>query len=209
MKLRIRIVINFILALSVLLVWGYMFLGSESFLSSPGLTSLKYFTVLSNIFAGVTSALWAIVAIKGKDTKAVDILKFVSTVAVMITFSVVLFFLRPVYKDVPMYSGANLGFHLLIPLAELIEFVIFNKTKISIKERLFAGIPAFLYGAVYLLNIGINGKGEWPDTNDWYGFLNWGLPIGMVIFFGIVLVSILLGFLIIGILKIRDKITGN
>lgn len=208
MKQKIRIIINLILAIIVVLVWGYMFLGSDSFLSSSGFTSLKYFTVLSNIFAGVTSALWAAIAIKGKDTKTADILKFVSTVAVMVTFSVVAFFLRPVYKDYPMYSGANLWFHLLIPLAELLEFVIFNKTKIGIKERLFAGIPAFIYGSVYLLNIAINGKGEWPDTNDWYGFLNWGLPVGMGIFFGIVLISILLGLLIVVILKIRDKITG-
>ena len=119
MKKKTRNVINIALSLIVLLVWGYMFLGSDSFLSSSGFTSLKYFTVLSNIFAGVTSAIWAIVAIKGKDTKVPDVLKFVSTVAVMVTFSVVAFFLRPVYKDYPMYSGANLWFHLLIPLLEL------------------------------------------------------------------------------------------
>jgi len=31
-----------------------------------------------------------------------------------------------------------------------------------------------LYGAAYLFNIMINGKGTWPDTNDRYGFLDRG-----------------------------------
>ena len=208
MKQKIRIAINLMLALIVLAVWGYMFLGSDSFLSSSGFTSLKYFTVLSNIFAGAVSAIWAIAAIRGKDTKHIDVLKYVSVVAVMVTFCVVAFFLRPVYKDYPMYSGANLWFHLLIPLAELIEFIVFDETKIKAKHSLLAGIPAFIYGTVYLLNVLINGKGEWPDTNDWYGFLNWGLPAGIGIFLGIVLFSVLLGFLILGLLRIRDKLFG-
>ena len=40
----------------------------------------------------------------------------------------------------------------------------------------------FVYGTVYLTNILVNGTGVWPDTNDFYGFMNWGLPVGIVIF---------------------------
>ena len=50
-------------------------------------------------------------------------------------------------------------------------------------------IPSFLYGTVYLLNNLINGIGEWPDGNDWYGFLNWGFPVGIIIYLGVILVT--------------------
>ncbi|MBO7452961.1 MAG: hypothetical protein J6U54_21730 [Clostridiales bacterium] len=209
MTRKIRIALNIILFAIVIAVWLYMFKSSESFLSSPGLTNLKYFTVLSNLYAGVTSLVWAVFAIKDKDRKdaykTADILKYTSTVALMVTFCVVLFFLKPLYRDLPMYSGANFWFHLIIPLWGIIEFIIFNKTKLGIKENLYTGVPAFIYGLCYLLNILINGKGEWPDSNDWYGFLNWGLPVGLVIFMMIVLISVLLGFFIRGMLKIRYK----
>ena len=46
------------------------------------------------------------------------------------------------------------------------------------------------------MNILINGIGVWPDTNDWYGFLNWGLPMGLVIFAGLCLITWLAGALI-------------
>jgi uncharacterized protein (DUF486 family) len=45
----------------------------------------------------------------------------------------------------------------------------------------------------------VNGIGEWPDTNDWYGFLNWGWPVGIAIFVFVILlnwgVAVLLRFL--------------
>lgn len=61
--------------------------------------------------------------------------------------------------------------------------------RIPLSKTLFAMIPSFLYGTVYLLNNLINGIGEWPEGNDWYGFLNWGLPIGIAIYLGIIIVS--------------------
>ena len=38
-----------------------------------------------------------------------------------------------------------------------------------------------MYAVYYVLNMVINGIGEWPATNDWYGFLNWGIGPGAVI----------------------------
>ena len=52
-----------------------------------------------------------------------------------------------------------------------------------------------VYGAVYLANIGINGIGEWPETNDWYLFLSWGYPTGILIFAIICLVTWLIGLM--------------
>jgi len=54
---------------------------------------------------------------------------------------------------------------------------------------LVSGAPALVYGACYLANILINGRGEWPNSNDWYGFMNWGFGVSIVIFAVIVFVS--------------------
>ena len=46
-----------------------------------------------------------------------------------------------------------------------------------------AAVPTLLYGIGYLLNIMINGiGGPWPYTNDFYAFLSWGWPVGILIF---------------------------
>jgi hypothetical protein len=64
-------------------------------------------------------------------------------------------------------------------------------------------IPPLLYGTVYLLNNVINGRGEWPDTNDWYAFLAWGYPAGIAIFGVICGVTWLLGFMMRKLQKAR------
>ena len=53
---------------------------------------------------------------------------------------------------------------------------------IPFRWTLYTMIPVLIYGAFYLGNILINGVGVWPDTNDFYGFVNWGLPVGIGIF---------------------------
>ncbi|MBP5745611.1 MAG: hypothetical protein J6W58_04845, partial [Lachnospiraceae bacterium] len=67
---------------------------------------------------------------------------------------------------------------------------------IPLNKTLFAMIPSFLYGTFYLLNNLINGVGQWPDGNDWYGFLNWGLPVGIVIYISVILVTWLIACLL-------------
>ena len=57
------------------------------------------------------------------------------------------------------------------------------------KYTFIAAIPSLIYGNFYLANCLINGVGEWPETNDWYGFLNWGYPVGIAIFAGVVLMN--------------------
>ena len=81
-------------------------------------------------------------------------------------------------------------FHLLLPVTAMIEFIFIRRKKIPFKFTVFAAIPTLLYGIGYLLNILINGiGGPWPDTNDFYGFLNWGWPVGIAIFTGIPLTA--------------------
>ena len=101
-------------------------------------------------------------------------------------------------------------FHLIVPLFAMAEFLIIKtREKIPFKYTLYSAALALAYGTYYLVNILINGIGEWPDTNDWYGFLNWGFPIGIAIFAFVVLmdfgIACLLRFLNNLINKLRAK----
>ncbi|MBQ6389654.1 MAG: hypothetical protein IJH90_08600 [Mogibacterium sp.] len=57
------------------------------------------------------------------------------------------------------------------------------------RDNRLAVLPMLIYGAVYLTNILINGIGVRPHSNDWYGFVKWGLPVGLAIFAGLCLIT--------------------
>lgn len=186
---KARFVINVLIVAFVGIAWLMMVFGEEGMLSSGGLSSLKYFTTLSNVFEGVASIVWLMMNTDmGKTSKSeqgvrfADLLKYVACVCVGLTFLTVMIFLGPMFGYDHMFTHANLWFHLVIPLLSMGEFVFFNRAEVRIRENFAAVVPMLLYGTVYLVNILINGMGEYPNTNDLYGFATWGIPIGIVIF---------------------------
>ena len=148
-------------------------------LASRGWRNLRYFTVLSNEFCGIVSLLWIVRAVRGKTFPA--LLKLMAVSGVGLTFAIVAFFLAPMNPQLNLYQGGNLWFHLIVPVTAMIEFLILDTEKLPVKKTLVAALPSAVYGLGYLINVLINGKGEWPNTNDWYGFLNWGYPVGILI----------------------------
>lgn len=162
--------------------------GDGTGLASSGITNLKYFTVLSNEFCGITAALWLVFFLLGK--KFPPVLKLTAASAVALTFLIIAAFLAPMYPELDLYENANLWFHLILPLTAVLEFIILRTDeKIPFRYTVISALPALIYGIGYLANILLNGKGEYPDTNDWYGFLNWGYPVGIAIFAAIVLMD--------------------
>lgn len=186
-------------------------------LSSSGWENLKYFTVLSNVFCGIVAVIFLLTQVFGISGKGgfqakrqtgtdgptvvlkkkvqmpgyplwLLILKLTAAAAVMVTFLVVACFFGPIYGYGQLYLSSNLWFHLIIPLLAMVEFCLLDG-KLPFRMTFLTGVPAFVYGCVYLGNILINGKGEWPNTNDWYGFLNWGYGPAAMIFAGIILTS--------------------
>ncbi len=163
------------------------FRDGDALLASSGVENLKYFTVLSNEFCGIV-AVWALIrAVRRKAPPM--LMKLMAAAAVGLTFLTVAAFLGPLYGHRFMYKNANLFFHLILPLTAMAEYILLPVPKggVPFKWTLLTMIPVFLYGSGYLTNILINGTGVWPDTNDFYGFVNWGLPVGIVIFAGIML----------------------
>ena len=189
-KDKIRIGLNILLVMSVFFAWGQMVFSGEGTLASTGLSSLKYFTVLSNLLEGFACLYW----LAGKGAKG-ERLKFVATVAVSITFLVVMTFLGPRYGYPALFSGANMWLHLVVPVGAILEQIFLSKGPFGRKDVLFSAVPVLLYGAGYLGNILLNGVGEWPDTNDWYGFMMWGYPGALAIYAGLILISLALGWL--------------
>lgn len=150
-----------------------------------GIMCLRYFTVQSNIFAGVV----ALIALfyQGKTTK---VLKLMSATATGLTFAVVAFFLGPMYGYHRMYKNANLYFHLIVPLIAMIDFILLTDVPKKMKWKILSAMLTVLYGIGYILNILINGMGgRYPRNNDFYFFLRWGWGVAILIFAVIILLS--------------------
>jgi hypothetical protein len=147
--------------------------GDGTGLMSSGFENLKYYTVLSNLFCGITAAMSCIRYIVKREEYNFLLLKFIAATVTGLTFLIIAAFLQPMYPDLNMYQNANLWFHLIIPITAMIQFLLINIERgfLPFKYTFITMIPSVLYGCGYLINILINGIGKWPDTNDWYGFI--------------------------------------
>lgn len=204
-KISTRILINVFIAIIVPYAWLRMvFSTSDGVLVSTGLRSLKYFTILSNLLEGVASVVF-LLNLKN-EKQWVNLLKYVAAVSVGLTFLVVVVFLGPLFGYLFMFIGVNFWLHLIVPVLAMVEFVIYNKERITVRDNMIATLPMVVYGIFYLCNIIINGVGQWPDTNDWYGFVSWGLAVGILIFFVIIAVTYGIGLFL---RKINDRVKKN
>lgn len=191
-----RKAVNIFIVIAVAGSWLAMALYGQGTLAENGFGNLKYFTVLSNLLEGAASVIWLVMS--GRDESAkikAERLKYVAASAVMLTFTVVMGFLGPLYGYGSMFTGANLFFHLIIPLVAAAEVIFLSDAEYTASDNALTVIPPLVYGTVYLLNNIVNGIGEWPDTNDWYTFLAWGYPAGIGTFAVICAVTWLLGLL--------------
>lgn len=177
--LNIIIVIFAVIGIVLMLTGG----PEGGVLQASGIENFKFYTVLTNVFCGIIAAVYLVLILLKKDTDKMSALKLAAVCGVAITFAVVAFMFGPLYGFPQFYKRGNLFFHLLLPLAAMIEFIFVKRNKIPFRYAVVAAVPTLLYGAGYLTNILINGiGGPWPDTNDFYAFLSWGWPVGIAIF---------------------------
>jgi len=169
---------------------------------SLGTNVFIYYTQLSNLFLLVTAILYLF-----KDyikSRIIDIMKFGSTLSVLITFLVVIFVLGPTtnlgYKWL-LLEGANLLYHITCPILAVITFLFFDNIKIKgFKDVLGAFVFTLVYSIVFIL-LNIFGVLEGP-----YPFLMVrSNPIYESIFWIVVIDggAILLGYILE---KIKNKI---
>ena len=184
--------ILFNLVIVVLTVIGIIFMVNgkpeEGALQASGIENFKFYTVLTNVFCGAVALIYLAALLLKKNTDKLTALKLAAVCGVAITFAVVAFFFGPLYGYPQFYKRGNLFFHLLLPVTAMLEFIFVKRSKMPFRYAVLSAIPTFLYGTGYMLNILINGMGgEWPDTNDFYAFLSWGWPVGILIFASITL----------------------
>ena len=180
---KLRKYVNILLVAAVLGSWIALFVSASGTLMHNGINSLKYFTVLSNLFEGAASVIWLVSSRRnGKASALAELLKFMAAAAVGLTCAVVLAFLGPLYGYPEMFAGPSLFMHLLIPVIAIAEIIFLSDAEYTRKDNRLVMLPPVVYGVFYLGNNIINGIGEWPDTNDWYFFLAWGYPVGILIF---------------------------
>lgn len=163
--------------------WGWEYAP----LSGLGLSSLKYFTIQSNLLSAVVSAACVVFYLRKPDKPLPDWLhgmRLVVTTGVTLTFITVEVFLAPMMYGYPsMHAGANLWFHLVLPLMAVVSFCAFEANRpISVRWALVSLVPTALYGVGYTANLLVNGIGTPEATNDWYGFAQWGLGRTPIVF---------------------------
>ena len=212
-----NIAVFFNAAILVMTVFGYILaflFPQENRLPNEGGLGLRYFTTLSNFFAGAAAFIVLIYLIRNKQKESLPValarLKLMAAAAVMVTFLVVIGFLGPMYGFEKLYAGSNFFYHLVIPLTTMADYCFVELIeKNPFRDTAFATIPVLLYGTVYLTNIAINGVGEWPYGNDWYGFTSWGIPMTFVIFGLITLISWIFAVIMRGIRQVIQKRKGR
>ena len=212
-KRFLRIVLNLLLVIGVSLVLvNILTRKQDGVLAVTGVRTFRYFTTLSNLLEAIAALLFVIFSVvrRGKPVpKRIEMLKYIASTEIFVTFLTIAAFLAPIYGFEATCTGNNFWFHLVFPVASVLEQIFLSEEKAGWKGNLFAVVPTFVYGCYYVLNIVINGKGTWPDTNDWYGFLNWGYLIGAVIFVSVCLMAFLIGLLLRGLWKLVHKERGS
>ena len=188
-KQKVSLILNCLIVLftifaTVSMIIGFQFMGEIKVLSSASFKAFKYFTVDSNVFAGLVSLVYLIFLCflaKGKIKalpKWLNYLKFAATTGVTLTMMVTVFFLAPRTTTTyfAYFMNSNLFMHLITPLLCIISFAFFEPAKLSFAESLLGICPMILYAIYYIPNILLHlDNGKVLTEYDWYGFLFAGL----------------------------------
>ena len=147
-----------------------------------GGTAFLYFTVQSNLWIGVTCALFFVLGLAAlikpsfSIPRVLHIIKFVFTVSITLTGIVFCCVLAPTLPG-SFKSAANVLTHVVVPVAAVADLFFCRPQEIAYKQFAFALIPPIYYlcfaGIGYALHWDFGGGNNYP-----YFFLNWDSPAG-------------------------------
>ena len=210
MSLWISFILNCAVAFMVIFALaaglaGWNFMGVEGSMDEPGLSLFKYFTVLSNILAGIccigaaAGELLFLTGVSEKLSPVLYVLKFIGSSAVTLTLMVTAFFLRPQFENpASLYYNGNLFFHLIVPVVSDLSFIFFERhAPISFPETLLGPLPTVLYTVFYTTRVFRHLDNGRVDKNyDFYNFLNGKKEAAPAVIPIIISISYLLGLLL-------------
>lgn len=202
-KFRIFNLVSLILNLSIIYftISGVIYcfrsdvIREEEWQQFIGIHSLRFFTVLSNIFVAIVALMLVVYCIKNlvnekyEFPKWLILLKHISTTAVAVTFVTVVVLLAPSYaisgkSYFALFVHNNFFMHFLTPICAAVSFVWFETPHtISLKQSLLAILPVALYSVLYTTMVVFVGEanGGWPDFyNFTFGGHNWIIPISAI-----------------------------
>lgn len=183
---KLSIILNslifvFTLFATISMIIGFKFMGQFEVLSERNFKSFKYFTVDSNVFAGLISLAYVIYkfTVCGKKStklpKAFYILKLAATTGVTLTMMVTVFYLAPTSNGnfLRYFINSNFFMHLITPLLCIISFIFFEAAEPQKLVMSIPGIiPMLLYSFFYTPNVLLHLEDGKPvKAYDWYNFL--------------------------------------
>ena len=218
---KIALILNIIIF--VLAIIGSIFCFGEIYLvyTKPldhGIRLMKFFTVQSNVLAGVVSFVYIIFLLRNNKTKKpmptyVNILKFVATIDLVITFLVVALFLGFIVDEgyFSLYVNANFFFHLAIPVLNFISFVWYEeRPKFKFWYTFLGLIHIILYSTFYLTVVLTHFQdGAVPLFYDWYGFAQLGLGIAFVCAIVVIALSYTVSYVLYKINNKKIEVANN
>ena len=178
MRRKLSLVLNAAIALAAAVNWYRMFFAFEGgALASVQWGSLKYFTVLSNLLAGITALITLVylLAGRGEIPRWLNCLRWAAAVSVLLTLLTVMCFLGFIYGHGPLLVGFQLWFHLLVPLMALADYLLLPADVPTVKESWIPVLPMLIYGICYMVNVAVNGQ-----SGDWYFLVRGSLVSGVI-----------------------------
>ena len=174
----------FTLFATISMIIGFKFMGQLEVLSERNFKSFKYFTVDSNVFAGLVSLAYVIYKLTANGKKrsvmprAFYILKLAASTGVTLTMMVTVFYLAPTSNGnfLHYFMNSNFFMHLITPLLCIISFIFFEAAE---PQKLIMSVPGIipmlLYSFFYIPNVLLHlDNGKVVRAYDWYNFLAGG-----------------------------------
>lgn len=184
----INILVNIlVVTLEIKGLYGIIAGHEKGKLLQHGIRALKYFTVLSNLFAMITALInIGFLVVNGTEAELpmwLSEVNLMAAVGVMLTFMTVMLYLGRLYGYMEMLKGPNFELHLSGPLCMAVCFLFFmNLPQMTISSTVPALLPVILYGIWYISNLLINGINPGKHTNDFYGFARGGMKMMPLVF---------------------------
>lgn len=162
------IILDLAIFLCTALAYLACFRGENGWERERGVSALRFFTILSNLFCALASLALAL-ALPGGVPRWIWLWKYIATAAVTVTLMTVLLFLGPTVGYKLLLSGRDFYLHLIGPLLAIVSFCFCERLyPLSLPLALTGLIPVVLYGAFYLYKVVICPEGKRWD--DFYGF---------------------------------------
>lgn len=170
-------------------------IGTALSFRNGGFRNLMWYTVLSNVFALVSSIAFLVSYLRrgGKVGFIAGMLRYLASCCLAVTFLTVIFVLVPM--AVPgrgaanvLYKGPQLYHHILCPILSALSFIFVERgMRINKKATAAACAPTLLYALVFIvLNLLRAVRGPYPFLHvyeqPWFLSVIWFLVIGGISF---------------------------